>query len=150
MMHGASSGSKSSRSLQPQQTRHARRLYIGNIPDIHETDVHNFFRDAIRSAIVIDPNNPNPSHQKQYIENDPIISVYINRERRCKYIVTYVCLSSSLPALLILFTRSNNISLSFLFCFLSYQQLHFWNSRRWKLQQHVSTLMGLTSWDMAR
>jgi len=90
MMHGAvggsSGGGKSSRSLQPQQTRHARRLYIGNIPDIHETDVHNFFRDAIRSAIVIDPNNPNPSHQKQYIENDPIISVYINRERRCKYI----------------------------------------------------------------
>jgi len=66
--------------LQPQQTRHARRLYIGNIPDIHESDVHNFFRDAIRSAII----NPNPSHQKQYIENDPIISVYINRERRCK------------------------------------------------------------------
>lgn len=147
MMHGSSSGGKSSRSLQPQQTRHARRLYIGNIPDIQETDVHNFFRDAIRSAIVIDPNNPNPSHQKQYIENDPIISVYINRERRCKYIVI-----SSLPqrALLILFTRSNIISLYFLFCFLSYQQLHFWNSRRWKLPPPVSTLMGLTSWDMAR
>jgi hypothetical protein len=96
MMHGSSSGSKSSRSLQPQQTRHARRLYIGNIPDIHETDVHNFFRDAIRSAIVIDPNNPNPSHQKQYIENDPIISVYINRERRCKYIV--ICLLISIFA----------------------------------------------------
>ncbi|KAL7456799.1 hypothetical protein ACHAWC_008266 [Mediolabrus comicus] len=98
MMHGSSSGSKSSRSLQPQQTRHARRLYIGNIPDIHETDVHNFFRDAIRSAIVIDPNNPNPSHQKQYIENDPIISVYINRERRFAFLefktmeITTACL----------------------------------------------------------
>mmetsp|Transcript_2619 Transcript_2619/g.3933 ORF Transcript_2619/g.3933 Transcript_2619/m.3933 type:complete len:675 (+) Transcript_2619:32-2056(+) len=72
--------------LQPQQTRHARRLYIGNIPDIHENDVHNFFRDAIRSAIIMDPSNPNPSHQKQYIENDPIISVYINRERRFAFL----------------------------------------------------------------
>mmetsp|Transcript_22800 Transcript_22800/g.37190 ORF Transcript_22800/g.37190 Transcript_22800/m.37190 type:complete len:479 (+) Transcript_22800:3-1439(+) len=84
--------------LQPQQTRHARRLYIGNIPDIHENDVHNFFRDAIRSAIIIDPNNPNPSHQKQYIENDPIISVYINRERRFAFLefktmeITTACL----------------------------------------------------------
>ncbi|KAK1743445.1 splicing factor U2AF large subunit [Skeletonema marinoi] len=72
--------------LQPQQTRHARRLYIGNIPDIHENDVHNFFRDAIRSAIIMDLSNPNPSHQKQYIENDPIISVYINRERRFAFL----------------------------------------------------------------
>ena len=82
---GMMSEGSSSRGLQPQQTRHARRLYIGNIPDVHENDVHNFFRDAIRSSIIIDPNNPNPSHQKQYVDNDPIISVYINRERRCKY-----------------------------------------------------------------
>ena len=81
---GGMRSESSSVGLQPQQTRHARRLYIGNIPDINENDVHNFFRDAIRSSIIIDPNNPNPSHQKQYIENDPIISVYINRERRCK------------------------------------------------------------------
>lgn len=89
-MGGMGSSTEASRGLQSQQTRHARRLYIGNIPDIHENDVHNFFRDAIRSAIIMDPNNPNPNHQKQYIESDPIISVYINRERRCKYICTSI------------------------------------------------------------
>ena len=73
-------------SLQSQQTRHARRLYIGNIPDIRENDVHNFFREAIRSSIILDEANPNPNHHKQYVENDPIISVYINRERRCEFV----------------------------------------------------------------
>ena len=93
--------------LQPQQTRHARRLYIGNIPDIHENDVHNFFRDAIRSAIIMDPSNPNPSHQKQYIENDPIISVYINRERRCKYLHCHLLKCSTRTAILCCLTNSD-------------------------------------------
>ena len=39
--------------MQTQQTRHARRLYVGNIPDLSE--VHNFFRDAIRKSIMLDP-----------------------------------------------------------------------------------------------
>ena len=76
------------RSLQPQQTRHARRLYVGNIPDISENEVHNFFRDAIRTAVIVDSqNNPNASsHRAQYVENDPILSVYINRERRFAFL----------------------------------------------------------------
>jgi hypothetical protein len=86
MMHHTSRGGGGG-GLQPQQTRHARRLYVGNIPDINDNDLHNFFRDAIRSSIIIDSYNPNnQSHQKQYVENDPIISVYINKERRCKYV----------------------------------------------------------------
>ena len=79
-----SSSSSSSAILQPQQTRHARRLYVGNIPDMSEDEVHAFFRDAIRDSIVLDPAmNPNAaSHRAQYVDSDPIISVYINRERR--------------------------------------------------------------------
>lgn len=86
--------------LQPQQTRHARRIYIGNVPDLSEEDVHNFFRDAIRNSIILDPStNPNyESHRKQYVDNDPIISVYINRERRFAFLefktmeITTACL----------------------------------------------------------
>mmetsp|Transcript_22679 Transcript_22679/g.47344 ORF Transcript_22679/g.47344 Transcript_22679/m.47344 type:complete len:742 (-) Transcript_22679:558-2783(-) len=86
--------------MQPQQTRHARRIYVGNIPDLSEEDVHNFFRDAIRQSIVIDSStNANASsHRSQYVENDPIISVYINRERRFAFLefktmeITTACL----------------------------------------------------------
>ena len=93
---GASSGS----TMQPQQTRHARRLYVGNIPDLSENEVHNFFRDAIRNSIKLDPEtNPNAdSHRSQYVDNDPIISVYINRERRFAFLeyktmeITTACL----------------------------------------------------------
>ena len=79
-------GGGSVRALQPQQTRHARRLYVGNIPDLSEQEVHDFFRDAIRTALVVDPNSGNSSHRSQYVESDPIISVYINRERRFAFL----------------------------------------------------------------
>jgi len=86
--------------MQPQQTRHARRLYVGNIPDLSEENVHNFFRDAIRDSIVVEPSsNTNASgHRSQYVQNDPIISVYINRERRFAFLefktmeITTACL----------------------------------------------------------
>ena len=57
----------------PQQTRHARRLYIGNLPaQVTEQDLQDFFRNAIHQALV---------HKVEHNE-DPILSVYINHERR--------------------------------------------------------------------
>jgi len=96
-----SSSSSSSSAVQPQQTRHARRLYVGNIPDLSEDDVHTFFRNAICNSIILDPaTNPNAASQKaQYVDNDPIISVYINRERRFVFLefktmeITSACLA---------------------------------------------------------
>lgn len=57
----------------PQQTRHARRLYIGNLPPlVTEQDLHVFFRAAVQQALV----------EKLPEGEDPILSVYINHERR--------------------------------------------------------------------
>jgi len=64
--------------LQPQQTRHARRLYIGQLPlEVNESEVHKFFREAINIAMNRDPSST---------EEDPILSVYINRERRFAFV----------------------------------------------------------------
>lgn len=98
---GGGGGGLTTTMMQPQQTRHARRLYIGNIPDLSEEEVHTFFRDAICNSIILDPNtNPNAaSHRSQYVDNDPIISVYINRERRFVFLefktmeITTACLA---------------------------------------------------------
>ena len=87
--------------MQPQQTRHARRLYVGNVPDVNEDDIHSFFRDAIRDALVLDPDKTpsHASHKSQYVDNDPIISVYINKERRFAFLefktmeITTACLA---------------------------------------------------------
>ena len=87
--------------LQPQQTRHARRLYVGNVPDMGEEEVHDFFRDAIRGSLVLDPalNPRHESHRAQYVDADPILSVYINRERRFAFLefrtmeITTACLA---------------------------------------------------------
>ena len=58
----------------PQQTRHARRLYIGHLPpNVTEGELHNFFRSSIERALVEPPSDG---------EDDPILSVYINHERR--------------------------------------------------------------------
>jgi splicing factor U2AF subunit len=55
----------------PQQTRHARRLYVGNLPPgMGEDELHRLFREAINEA----SDAPLPV--------DPILSVYINQERR--------------------------------------------------------------------
>merc|ERR1740139_809207 len=65
-------------SSQPQQTRHARRLYIGHLPpDLDEDEVHQFFRDAIHTALG-ETNSPHA--------DDPILSVYINKERRFAFV----------------------------------------------------------------
>jgi splicing factor U2AF subunit len=57
----------------PQQTRHARRLYIGNLPPhVTEQELHVFFRAAVEQALV----------EKLREGEDPILSVYINHERR--------------------------------------------------------------------
>ena len=57
----------------PQQTRHARRLYIGNLPpNVTEQELHVFFRGAIQQAQTKQAGN----------DEDPILSVYINHERR--------------------------------------------------------------------
>ena len=57
----------------PQQTRHARRLYVGNLPlGVTEEQIHQEFRQAIERALI----SPTP------LTEDPILSVYINHERR--------------------------------------------------------------------
>ena len=63
-------------SVVPQQTRHARRLYIGHLPpNVHEEELHIFFRGAIEQARTKkDGETDNQA--------DPILSVYINHERR--------------------------------------------------------------------
>ena len=63
----------------PQQTRHARRLYIGHLPPhVTENELHQFFRSSIEQALP--PNSPGTNNGK--LEEDPILSVYINHERR--------------------------------------------------------------------
>lgn len=63
----------------PQQTRHARRLYIGQLPpNLTEQEVHVFFRDAIETSIL--PDSPGTVNGR--LDDDPILSVYINHERR--------------------------------------------------------------------
>lgn len=55
----------------PQQTRHARRLYLGNLPPgLTEQEVHDFFLKSINDAL----DTP--------LQEDPLLSVYINHERR--------------------------------------------------------------------
>lgn len=75
--NGGISGNMDASSLQPQQTRHARRLYVGNLPaDLSENDVHDFFRSAIHTALGEDE-KPTEDH---------ILSVYINKDRRFAFI----------------------------------------------------------------
>ena len=74
----------------PQQTRHARRLYIGHLPaDLSEQDVHHFFRDCVISATTVLPSSSSGISEKEKIQKekeDPILSVYINRERRFAFV----------------------------------------------------------------
>eukprot|EP00532_Pseudo-nitzschia_australis_P010284 CAMPEP_0168236230 /NCGR_PEP_ID=MMETSP0140_2-20121125/19407_1 /TAXON_ID=44445 /ORGANISM="Pseudo-nitzschia australis, Strain 10249 10 AB" /LENGTH=784 /DNA_ID=CAMNT_0008169513 /DNA_START=164 /DNA_END=2518 /DNA_ORIENTATION=- len=76
----------------PQQTRHARRLYIGHLPpNVHEQELHDFFRTAIDLARVKHETNDDDKQQQRQQQRqqghnsnhtDPILSVYINHERR--------------------------------------------------------------------
>ena len=61
------------------QTRHARRLYVGNVPDeISEDEVNAFFLECVERCTGRDYHGPG--------SQDPIISVYINRERRFAFV----------------------------------------------------------------
>lgn len=91
MSAGVPGVSSMSMSMQPQQTRHARRLYIGQLADdLSEGGVHDFFKDCITRAMGDDSSNSS---------DDPILSVYINKERHFAFIefksmdITTACLS---------------------------------------------------------
>ena len=71
--------------FQSRFTSHARRLYVGRIPNIvYADEVHAFFRDTIRQSIVLDPSiNPNAAlHKVQYVDGDPVLNVQIHHDRR--------------------------------------------------------------------
>ncbi|OWZ22168.1 Splicing factor U2AF [Phytophthora megakarya] len=59
---------------QSQQTRHARRLYVGGIGEIAEQEITLFFNDVIDRAL----------GEKQ--EGGSVVSVYINRERHFAFV----------------------------------------------------------------
>ncbi|KAL3673425.1 hypothetical protein V7S43_001137 [Phytophthora oleae] len=59
---------------QTQQTRHARRLYVGGIGEIAEPEITAFFNDVIDRAL----------GEKQ--EGGSVVSVYINRERHFAFV----------------------------------------------------------------
>jgi RNA recognition motif-containing protein len=66
----------------PQQTRHARRLYVGNLPlGVTEQQIHHTFRTAIVQCL-----RPGCSGLPDPNIEDPILSVYINQERRFSFI----------------------------------------------------------------
>jgi splicing factor U2AF 65 kDa subunit len=65
----------------PQQTRHARRLYVGNLPlGVTEAQIHAAFRNAIIQTLQPGSGVPDPAVE------DPILSVYINPERRFSFV----------------------------------------------------------------
>lgn len=67
-------------SVVPQQTRHARRLYIGHLPpNVNEQELHVFFRNAIERAL---SKADGEEENNREDATDPILSVYINHERR--------------------------------------------------------------------
>lgn len=57
-----------------QQTRHARRLYVGGIGEVNETEITEFFNDVIDRAL----------GERQ--EGGAVVSVYINRERHFAFV----------------------------------------------------------------
>lgn len=57
-----------------QHTRHARRLYVGGIGEVNETEITEFFNDVIDRAL----------GERQ--EGGAVVSVYINRERHFAFV----------------------------------------------------------------
>ncbi|GLE10455.1 hypothetical protein PINS_up022577 [Pythium insidiosum] len=57
-----------------QQTRHARRLYVGGIGEVSEAEIVEFFNDVIDRAL----------GERQ--EGGAVVSVYINRERHFAFV----------------------------------------------------------------
>jgi hypothetical protein len=72
----SSAASSSSSSLPMQQTRHARRLYVGGLEGVPEHEIAAFFNDIIRSAVV----RPFPPGTQ------PVVSVYLNTERKFAFV----------------------------------------------------------------
>jgi RNA recognition motif-containing protein len=66
------------------QTRHARRLYVGNLPlGVTESEIHDRFREAISATI----DGSTAAAVAAYDDSDdPILTVYINQERRFSFI----------------------------------------------------------------
>lgn len=66
---------------EPQQTRHARRLYVGNLPPaVTEAQIHEAFTQAIRKTMPKDADTTTTPLLDVHKE-DPILTVYINYER---------------------------------------------------------------------
>lgn len=59
-----------------QQTRHARRLYVGGIGDITEAELQQFFNETVSKILT----TPLPPGTK------PVLSVYVNSERRFAFV----------------------------------------------------------------
>ena len=57
-----------------QQTRHARRLYVGGLGESTEREIGEFFSDLVRNAAVTPP------------KANPVLSVYINAERKFAFV----------------------------------------------------------------
>ena len=73
-------GTSTSTSVEPQQTRHARRLYVGNLPPrVTEEQIHTAFNNAIRDTIVMGEQQQQDAFYNP--KEDPILTVYINFER---------------------------------------------------------------------
>jgi splicing factor U2AF subunit len=72
--YGGSGGGGGPSGGYSQQTRHARRLYVGGIGDVNETEITEFFNDVIDRAL----------GERQ--EGGAVVSVYINRERHFAFV----------------------------------------------------------------
>ncbi|TYZ61668.1 hypothetical protein PybrP1_010667 [[Pythium] brassicae (nom. inval.)] len=57
-----------------QQTRHARRLYVGGLGEVGEQEITEFFNDVIDRAL------------GERMEGGAVVSVYINRERHFAFV----------------------------------------------------------------
>lgn len=79
-------------SVLPQQTRHARRLYVGNLPDgLTDDKLHAFFRDCIVQAMKVDPLQEEEEEEEEANNNetpreDPILNIYMNDERHFAFV----------------------------------------------------------------
>jgi splicing factor U2AF subunit len=62
-----------------QQTRHARRIYVGGLEHVPEEEIAAFFDGIVRAALI----NPLPRGV------NPVLSVYINPERKFAFVELY-------------------------------------------------------------
>ncbi len=99
---GAHGGGGGSYTVPTQQTRHARRLYVGGLEAVPEAEIAELFSAIIRAALVT-PLPPDVS---------PVLSVYINPERKFAFVeVATIELTSALMALDGLVYKGNNLKI---------------------------------------